>query len=286
LTSSGSRTTVTRLQLGHAVALGLLHGPTELLPISSSGHTALVPWLARWPYTELSPELRKSFEVALHSGTAAALLLRSLSKDHPSHSSAEGAPPSAAQQGHQRRSQTASQLGFLAAALGPPAFCGYAFGGQVERHLGTPATIAAGLLAGSAAMSAAEVQAKNGCSGRRIASSSPRDGLALGIAQALALIPGVSRSGATFAAARARGFSRADADRLSWKVGLPVIWREKPPRELTLPLAAGAATAFASTLWSATALGSARRTRLIPTAIAYRCILALLAIRRMRDNAT
>ena len=92
----------------------------------------------------------------------------------------------------------------------------------------------------------------DGCSERRVASASPRDGLVLGLAQALALIPGVSRSGATFAAARARGFSRKDADRLSWKVGLPVIWgatllegtrlwRAKPPRELTLPLAAGAA---------------------------------------------
>ncbi len=49
------------------------------------------------------------------------------------------------------------------------------------------------------------------------------DGLALGLAQALALIPGVSRSGATFAAARVRGFSHEDADQLSWTVGLPVI---------------------------------------------------------------
>ena len=64
------------LPLRHAVILGLLHGPTELLPISSSAHTTLVPWLAGWPYEELDPRLRKSFEVALHAGTAAALLLR------------------------------------------------------------------------------------------------------------------------------------------------------------------------------------------------------------------
>jgi undecaprenyl pyrophosphate phosphatase UppP len=57
------------------VALGLAHGPTELLPISSSAHTTLIPWLAGWPYVELDPELRKSFEVALHAGTAAALLI-------------------------------------------------------------------------------------------------------------------------------------------------------------------------------------------------------------------
>ena len=49
--------------LRHALALGLAHGPTELLPISSSAHTDLIPWLAGWPYAELDPELRKSLEV-------------------------------------------------------------------------------------------------------------------------------------------------------------------------------------------------------------------------------
>src|SRR5271170_1419725 len=73
-----------RLSLRHALALGLAHGPTELLPISSSAHTILIPFLAGWPYGELDPELRKSFEVALHAGTAAALLvdLRSV-ESHP-----------------------------------------------------------------------------------------------------------------------------------------------------------------------------------------------------------
>ena len=63
------------LPLGQALALGALHGPAELLPISSSGHVALVPWLLDWDYGELDDELRKSFEVALHAGTAAALLI-------------------------------------------------------------------------------------------------------------------------------------------------------------------------------------------------------------------
>ena len=63
------------LGLRHAVALGLAQGPTELLPVSSSGHTTLIPFLAGWPYAELDPELRKSFEVALHAGTALALAL-------------------------------------------------------------------------------------------------------------------------------------------------------------------------------------------------------------------
>ena len=49
------------LDVIHAVALGALHGPAELLPISSSGHVALVPWLLDWPYARLDPELRKAF---------------------------------------------------------------------------------------------------------------------------------------------------------------------------------------------------------------------------------
>src|SRR3981189_3004201 len=63
------------LNVIQAVARGALHGRAELLPISSSGHVALVPWLLDWPYARLDPELRKAFEVALHAGTAAALVV-------------------------------------------------------------------------------------------------------------------------------------------------------------------------------------------------------------------
>lgn len=256
------------LPLGHAVALGVLHGPTELLPISSSGHTALVPWLAHWPYGELDPGPRKSFEVALHAGTAAALLLR---------------PPAG---------RLGGKAAFLAAAAIPPALAGYALGTHIEERLGTPGTIAAGLLAGSVAILATEPRAHGT---RTAASAGPGDGLALGVAQALALMPGVSRNGATLAAARARGFRCLDADRLSWNVGMPVIAgaallkgtrlaREGTPRGLGLALAAGAASAFVSTLASTGALGPARRTALLPACAAYRAALALLTIRRMRDQ--
>src|SRR5207237_506730 len=63
------------LELRHAVALGVLQGPAELLPISSSGHIALAPKLFGWSYADLDPELRKSFEVSIHLRTAAALLI-------------------------------------------------------------------------------------------------------------------------------------------------------------------------------------------------------------------
>src|SRR3984957_3643742 len=61
--------------LTQALALGLLQGPTELLPISSSAHSTLVPWLAGWAYADLDGESRKSFEIALHAGAGLALAL-------------------------------------------------------------------------------------------------------------------------------------------------------------------------------------------------------------------
>jgi undecaprenyl-diphosphatase len=270
------RKAIPAIPLGHAVALGLLHGPTELLPVSSSGHTTLVSWLADWPYDELDPRMRKSFEVALHAGTALALLVRPPGM--------RVRPPGA---------RLRDGLSFLVPAVAIPALAGYALGGQIERRLGTPATIAAGLLLGSIATAAAELRART--SAHPETDVGALDGLALGAAQSLALMPGVSRSGASLAAARARGFSRADADRLSWTAGLPVIAgaamlngsrlvREGAPRGLRLPLAAGAASAFFSTLASARVLGPKRRAALLPVCTAYRVALAALVIRRMRDN--
>ena len=298
---------VQALPLRHAVVLGLLHGPTELLPISSSAHTTLVPWLARWPYDQLDPRLRKSFEVALHAGTAAALLLRPPSGGGPRDHDTATATSS--------ERSTRPRLGFLIAALAPPALAGYTLGGQIERRLGAPTKIVYGLLAGSTAMAGIEVYKKwhpprvrggdrhfeSNTTPTKIDGTLPTasDGLALGVAQALALIPGVSRSGATLAAARACGFSRRDADQLSWTVGLPVIVgatllqgtrlarqqaRADRPTGATLPMIVGAASSFLSTLASVKALDQPRRAQLLPASIAYRGVLAAHVIRRMRDN--
>ena len=63
------------LPVGRAIALGVIQGPAELLPVSSSAHIVLIPWLADWDWEAIDPEVRKSFEVALHTGAAAALLI-------------------------------------------------------------------------------------------------------------------------------------------------------------------------------------------------------------------
>jgi undecaprenyl-diphosphatase len=262
------------LTLGHAVTLGLLQGPAELLPISSSAHTTLVPWLAGWPYTELDGELRKSFEVALHAGTALALALE-LGADH--------------------ESCDAQSVSLLVLSLAPASLAGFLLRGPIERRLGAPRSIAAGLAAGGLAMALADAKADTGARARTDAGA--LDGLALGLAQAAALIPGVSRHGATLTAARARGFARASAQTLSWETGLPVILaavalkgsrllRHGVSPAARAPLAAGTISAFASTLLSARLLRDGRETgrRLAPYAL-YRCALAVLVfLHGRREN--
>jgi undecaprenyl-diphosphatase len=262
------------LPLGHAVVLGLVQGPAELLPISSSAHTALIPWLAGWPYAELDGDLRKSFEVALHTGGALALALAGRRELLG-----------------RLRSLDRRRTSVLALALAPPAIAGYALREAIPRRLGGPRSIAAGLVAGAVAMAFADT--RPGPGSRRCEDACPRDGLALGLAQAIALIPGVSRNGATLTAARARGFGRQGAHALSWSVALPVILgagalegrrlQGRGARRHMPAMAAGATAAFLSTLASARLLRSEGREPrpLLPYAL-YRCLLAALALRRLR----
>jgi undecaprenyl-diphosphatase len=235
------------MRLAETVALGLVQGPVELLPVSSSAHVGLL--LRR----DLPPAARKEVEVALHLGTAVALAL------------SERRPP---------------QWGLLVAATAPPALAGLVFERVVEERLGTPPTVAAGLLLGAAAMVAADRVPP------RRAKPDLVDGIVLGLAQAVALVPGVSRSGATRAAARARGFDRRAAADLSREVALPVLAgaaalkgyrlaRRRPPGSTIRALACGAAAAALSTY------GALRAERALaadtPLAVwaAYRAVLAV-----------
>ncbi len=262
----------------HAALLGVLHGPAELLPISSSGHVALVPWLAGWPEAEASPSLRKSLEVALHAGTAAALLL-----------SLRGEVRTAAGQLDARR------VVMLAGSLLPPAVVGTRFGAAIERRFGTPATIAAGLIIGSVAMALTDARSAGG---RHHREAGLVDGVALGLAQAAALMPGVSRGGATLAVARARGFDRLDAHLLSRDVALPVIVgatalklshlrRERTDPRTRWAMACGAGAAFVSTLASTRVIAAVQRSRSLLPYATYRIALALLVLGRLhRERAS
>jgi undecaprenyl-diphosphatase len=257
--------------VGEAFALGVLHGPAELLPISSSGHVTVVPWLLGWRYGELDPELRKSFEIALHAGTAAALLI-----------TLRGEVDEAV------RGLNARRIALIALSFAPPAVVGFTLERPIEQHLGTPATVAAGLLVGSAVMAWADRSPQT----RGHEEAGPVDALWLGFAQAGALFPGVSRNGATLAAARLRHFTRADANRLSRHAALPVIAGATVlkgarlasgglPRGAGGVFAVGAAASFVSTLGSTWLIRQVERDRSLVPYAAYRVALAAAVLARL-----
>jgi undecaprenyl-diphosphatase len=259
-------------RLSHALILGLVQGPTEVLPVSSSAHIALLPRLAGWPHAHGDAELRNLLEVALHAGTAAALLVTFRedlvqATDWRSASKLNG-----------------RTFAHATLALAPPALAGYLLERRLARRPSSSRALAAGLALGGAAMALADSRPGT----RTLADAGPRDALALGISQALALLPGVSRSGATLTAARARGFAREDAQVLSWRAGLPVITgaaalkgrrllQRGTATDAVPPLAVGAAAAFASTLACAPLVRPGARA-LWPFAL-YRAGLSLIAVR-------
>jgi undecaprenyl-diphosphatase len=247
-----------------ALALGLVQGPAELLPVSSSAHIVLIPWLAGWDWDDVDPEVRKSFEVALHAGAAAALIVgqRRLIAEEL--------------RAFDRRGATVLALSFL-----PAAVVGYKLERPIERRLGGPRATAYGLLAGAAAMLLADTRPQ--LRGRGEAGAA--DGLALGVAQAAALAPGVSRNGITLAAARWRCFSRDQANLLSRTIALPIIVgatalkgerlrRRGVPPGLRRSLALGVAASFASTLASQRLIHLVERDRALWPYAAYRAGLA------------
>jgi undecaprenyl-diphosphatase len=223
----------------------------------------LIPWLLGWNYEELDPELRKSFEVALHAGTAAALLITL--RDEVRDTVRSSSPRLALLIG----------LSFI-----PPATAGYLLEGTIEKRLGRPGSVAAGLVAGSVALWAA-----NRATGRRgREDATVTDALWLGAAQASALMPGISRNGATVAAARRRGFSPAEANVLSRHVALPIIaaatarralhGRMHVPSRQRASLVAGTLASFLSTLGSSRIIGRVEQKPSLLPYVAYRLALA------------
>lgn len=257
-----------------AVALGIVQGPAELLPISSSAHIVLVPWLAGWDWDRIDPEARKSFEVALHAGAAAALLIgqrRTIAEELRS---------------FDLRRALVLGLSFL-----PAAVVGYTLERPIERRLGGPRATAVGLLAGAAAMLVGDTRPQR----RGRGDATPADGLALGIAQAAALAPGVSRNGVTLAAARWRGFSRDQANLLSRTIALPIIVgasclkgarlaRRGAAPPLRRSLASGALASFFSTLASQRLIQIVERDRALWPYAAYRATLAVVVLTKERRD--
>jgi undecaprenyl-diphosphatase len=255
-----------------AAALGLVQGPAELLPVSSSAHIVLIPWLAGWEWDAVDAELRKSFEVALHAGAAAALLV--------------GQRRLIAEELRQFDGRRALVLGL---SFIPAAIVGYTLERPIEERLGGPRATALGLLAGAAAMLAADRRPQQ----RGRGDATAADGLALGIAQAAALAPGVSRNGVTLAAARWRRFSRDQANLLSRTIALPIIvgatglkgarlTRRGVSPGMRRSMALGVVCSFASTLASQRLIRLVERDRALWPYAAYRAALAAAVLAKLR----
>jgi undecaprenyl-diphosphatase len=254
--------------------LGAIQGPTELLPVSSSGHLALLPRLLGWDYTALLGSTRKSFEVALHAGSVPVLAGVALRL--------------------QRRADALPEPAGLVLALLPAAVAGLALERPIEERLGGARSASVAQIAAGAALLVAD----RGPADRDRATTG--DHLAVGMAQAVALVPGVSRSGAALTAARMRGLSRPAALRLSLTAAVPltlaavalkaarVLAATGRSRPQTPPAAAedpphrsalvGASTAFASAVTARPLVNRLERTQSYAPLAAYRIAIGALGL--------
>jgi undecaprenyl-diphosphatase len=197
-----------------AIILGLTQGITEFAPVSSSGHLILVPWLFGWSIVQ-DPALNKTFDVALHMGTLLGAVIyfrRDLWRYLKAWLSSVGA----------RAIRTQDERFAWALVIGtiPGAIAGALFESAIEDRLGQPWLIAVMLACFGVVLYVVDRLCR---SDRSFETIGPRAGLFLGVAQALALQPGVSRSGITITAARLVRLDRESAARASFLLAIPII---------------------------------------------------------------
>jgi undecaprenyl-diphosphatase len=197
-----------------AFVLGIVQGATELLPVSSSGHLILVPWVGEWSFLQENDAFNQTFDVALHLGTMLAVgayffgdlvdlaraWLRTLSTRRIEHDD-----------------ERVAWVVFVATI--PAALLGFLLADPIAEHLGEPWQIAVLLTVFAIVLWIADRRPQT----RRAADLSLKQGLAIGFAQSLALMPGVSRSGITISAGRFLGLDRDGAARLSFLMLVPVV---------------------------------------------------------------
>jgi undecaprenyl-diphosphatase len=205
------------VNLFQAFFLGILQGATEFLPVSSSGHLVLVPWLLGWSASGLA------FDAVVHWGTALAVvayfwrdwvsLVQAVSRSIQPPLRRLSAKPS--QGSAEARLAWLILLGTLPAAL-----IGYLLEDFFEGMFARPVAVAAFLLITAGLLTASEYL---GHRQRDLDTLAWPDALLVGLAQALAIFPGISRSGATIAAGLARGLRREPAARFSFLLATPII---------------------------------------------------------------
>ncbi len=201
------------MPLFQAIVLAIVQGLTEFLPVSSTAHLILFPWLFGWPEPGLA------FDVALHAGTLIAVLayfLRSwieltlcgLGFHYPRRA------------GLEEVQQNQRMFWYLVAATIPAGVVGFLFEHKIEEHLRKPLPIAGAMIVVGLLMWWVE---RSASLERRLDQAGFGDAITVGTAQAVALFPGVSRSGITIIAGLLRGMTRETAARFSFLLSTPVI---------------------------------------------------------------
>jgi undecaprenyl-diphosphatase len=200
------------IDLIQAMILGFVQGATEFVPVSSSGHLVLVPWLLGWP----APSLL--FDTLLHWGTLVAVLIVFWREFL--------AMASAWVQSIVRRSLAdpdARTAWFIVVGTVPAVAAGLFLDDLLESFFLNPLAVGCFLLVTALLLWLSEQLVLRSGGGRALAQMQWLDAAAIGVAQALALLPGVSRSGSTIAAGLARGIRRDQAARFSFLLGTPAI---------------------------------------------------------------
>jgi undecaprenyl-diphosphatase len=198
-----------------ALVLGLVQGFTELLPISSSGHLILVPWLFDWDYLETHDEFNQTFDVALHLGTLAAVVYYFWEDVKTLVSAWIGSV-------RRRRIQSPDEriAWFVAVATVPAAAVGALGENFIVDNLGEPWQIAVFLAVFGVLLWIADRTPPR----RQMSDLGLGTAAAVGFAQSLALMPGVSRSGITITAGRFLGLDRDSAARFSFLLLIPITF--------------------------------------------------------------
>jgi undecaprenyl-diphosphatase len=198
------------MPLYQAIVLGIVQGLTEFLPVSSSAHLIIVPWLLGWDDGGLT------FDVALHVGTLLAVLLFFFRDWVQIISQAlglgGGSDPGLA--------KNRGVLWLLVAGTIPGAIAGALFDKWAEHALRSPFIIATAAIVVGLIMWWADT---SGRKQKDIARVSMADSLVVGFCQAFAIIPGVSRSGSTISAGLFRGMDRPTAARFSFLLSTPIV---------------------------------------------------------------
>lgn len=196
-----------------SLILGIIQGATEFLPVSSSGHLVLVPWLLGW---QEAGESNLAFDVLVHWGTLVAVFgyfwrdiwrIAAAVWDGVRYRNFMGSPD--------------ARMGwFILVGSIPAALAGFLLEDWFEEIFGNPLAAATLLFATAGLLFFAE---RTGRRDRKLDAMRWGDAILIGCAQTLAILPGISRSGATIAAGLGRGIERAEAARYSFLLGVPVI---------------------------------------------------------------